>query len=89
MNLVALDRAIGALCSELGPLPGTEADWRLLGEEDLLHEATICIFGSQLLFEVAVAAASRVRANGLLSVHQITVPAPDYQVRFLIIKGSI
>lgn len=83
MNLVALDHAIGALCSELGSLPPAEADWRLLPEEDLLHEATICIFGSQMVFEVAVAAANRVRASGLLSVDRISGSASEHKTCLL------
>lgn len=88
MNLVALDHAIGALCSELGSLPRTETDWRLLAEEDLLHEATICIFGSQMLFEVAVAAANRVRASGLLSVDRVSRSASEYKACLLTVLSD-
>ena len=83
MNRLAIDRAIRVLCSELGSLPSTATDWRFIAEEELLHEATVCIFSSQMLYEVAVAAANRVRANGLLSMDRISASALDYKARLL------
>ncbi|MFZ5451629.1 MAG: hypothetical protein ACOZF2_07135 [Thermodesulfobacteriota bacterium] len=68
MNLTAINQAIRAMCLEVESLRGSKPDWLLLPEEKLLHEAAICIFGSQMVFEVAVAAADRVRAKGLLSL---------------------
>lgn len=82
MNLAAINQAIGEMCSEVQTLCDGRPDWRLLSEEELLHEAAICMFGSQMVFEVAVAAADRVRAAGLLSLDEITnMQFRDYEAR--------
>jgi len=84
MNLVAINQTIRAMCSEIGSLGCSKLDWRLLTEEELLYEATSCMFSSQMVFEVAVAAADRVRAAGLLSWREITTRQfPDYEARLL------
>jgi N-glycosylase/DNA lyase len=80
MNLVAINSVIQAMCAEVESIEGEKADWRLLTEEDMLHEATICIFGSQMVFELAVAAANRIRTTGLLSCTKSTKPPSDYQM---------
>lgn len=69
------------MCSEVGSLGISVPDWRSLSEEDLLYEATVCVFGSQMLFEVAVAAADRVKELGLLRVGQTIRRRQDYEAR--------
>lgn len=49
-----LTQSIQALCAQINPLPAT-TNWRELSEENLLKEATLCIFGSQMKFEMAIA----------------------------------
>lgn len=66
MNLATLDRTIRVMCAEVGELRATVPDWRSLGEEALLREAAVCIFGSQMIFEVAEGAALRLESMGLL-----------------------
>ena len=66
MNLSAINRAIRRVCYEVRSLCNDNPDWRLFTEEELLYEATICIFSSQMIFEVAVEAANKVKANQLL-----------------------
>jgi N-glycosylase/DNA lyase len=83
MNLTAVNRTIQALCLEVRSLGDSKPDWRLLTEEKLFYEAAICIFGSQMVFEVAVAAADRVRATGLLSWETVTRQPDDYEARLL------
>lgn len=81
MNLAAINRTIRVMCSEVGSLGISVPNWRSLSEEDLLYEATVCVFGSQMLFEVAVAAADRVKELGLLRVGQTTRRRQDYEAR--------
>lgn len=66
MNIVAVDKTILALCIEVRSGSGGILDWHLNTEEDLLYEACVCMFSSQMMFEVAEAAAQRIRDRGLL-----------------------
>lgn len=81
MNIAAINRTIRVMCSEVGSLGNTVPDWRSLSEEELLYEATVCMFGSQMLFEVAVAAADRVKEAGLLRIKRTIGQRQDYQAR--------
>ncbi len=66
MNPDIINRTIDAMCSEIEAQGSSVPDWRLLTEDELLYEAAICIFGSQMQFELAVATADRLRNRGLL-----------------------
>lgn len=66
MNAEIINRTIDAMCSEIKAYSASTRDWRLLTEDEMLYEAAICIFGSQMQFEMAVAAADRLRERGLL-----------------------
>lgn len=77
MNMVAVDRTIRALCAEVSDSAGDFRDWHLRTEEELLHEACVCMFSSQMVFEVAEAAAGRIRDCGLLRLTR----ADDYEQR--------
>lgn len=66
MNADIINRTIDAMCSEIKAQGSSVPDWRLLTEDELLYEAAICIFGSQMQFELAVATADRLRKRGLL-----------------------
>lgn len=67
MNVKAIERAIQVLCAEIqGDSPGAK-DWQVRAEEELLHEACVCMFSSQMVFEVAEAAAQRLKDRGLLA----------------------
>lgn len=68
MNMVAVDRTIRALCADVKNSTQEVLAWSLLTEEDLLHEACVCMFSSQMVFEVAEAAAQQIRKQGLLKV---------------------
>lgn len=69
------------MCSEVSSLENTVPNWRSLGEEELLYEAAICVFSSQMLFEVAVAAADRVKGAGLLRTGNTVKWRRDYEAR--------
>lgn len=66
MNAEIINRTIGAMCNEIKSQSGSTPDWRLLTEDEMLYEAAICIFGSQIQFEMAVATADRLRDRELL-----------------------
>lgn len=66
MNAEIINRTIDAMCSEIKAQGCSTPDWRLLTEDEMLYEAAICIFGSQMQFEMAVATADRLRDRGLL-----------------------
>lgn len=72
MNAEIINRTIDAMCCEIQAQGGATLDWRLLTEDEMLYEAAICIFGSQMQFEMAVATADRLRDQGLLFSKQLT-----------------
>lgn len=66
MNVGIINRTIRAMCTEIEAQDSALQDWRLLTEEELLYEAAVCIFGSQMVFEMAVATADRLHGAGLI-----------------------
>lgn len=66
MNIAAVDRTIRLLCAEVKGSERDVQDWQLRTEEELLHEACVCMFSSQMVFEVAEAAAQLLRDRGFL-----------------------
>ena len=66
MNMAAVNKTIRALCVEVRSGKDGSCNWNLRTEEDLLYEACVCMFSSQMVFEVAEAAAQRVKDRGLL-----------------------
>lgn len=66
MSVAIINQTIRAMCLEVQAQGSSLQDWQLMTEEELLYEAAICIFGSQLLFEMAVATADRLRERGLI-----------------------
>jgi N-glycosylase/DNA lyase len=79
MNVTAVDRTIRVLCAEVQSSGTGAVDWRLRTEEELLYEACVCMFSSQMVFEVAEAAAERLRHYGLLQASQRGVVGPEYE----------
>lgn len=66
MNISAINYAIQELCKEVVELPTLDPLWPYISEDMLLTELAVCIFSSQIVFEVAVAAVERLQAKGLL-----------------------
>ena len=66
MNMYIINRTIRAMCIEVKAQGGPMQDWQLLTEDELLYEAAVCMFGSQMVFELAVATADRLRSEGFL-----------------------
>lgn len=81
MNVQAVDRTIRVLCAEVKRSDRGIRDWQLRTEEELLHEASICMFSSQMVFEVADAAAGRLRERGLLRAPRRTIDRAEYEGR--------
>ena len=82
MNAEIINRTINAMCSEIKAQGGSTLDWRLLTEDEMLYEAAICIFGSQMQFEMAVATADRLRDRGLL-LSKVIAKKADYEEHIL------
>lgn len=79
MNVDVINQTIRAMCPEVKAHSGALQDWRRLTEYELLYEAAVCIFGSQMLFEVAVAIADRLPSAGLLQLQQSGFNAFEYE----------
>lgn len=75
MNMFAVDRTIRALCADVESSTQVILAWYLRTEEELLHEACVCMFSSQMVFEVAEAAARQIKVRGLLNV----ITSQDYE----------
>lgn len=71
MNMVAVNRTIRVLCAEVKGSKREIQPWYLRTEKELLHEACVCMFSSQMMFEVAEAAAQRIKDRGLLQATKI------------------
>lgn len=79
VSLIAVNRAIRAVCLEVNSLNTEGADWRLLTEDELFYETAVCVFGSQMMFETAVAAAERLKELGLLSWNEAAKLSDEYE----------
>lgn len=66
VNILAINQTIRHICSEISVDLGKSVGWRSMTEADLLHEMAVCVAGSQMRFEFAVAIADRLRDDGLL-----------------------
>lgn len=84
MNMAAVDRTIRALCIDVKGSNQEVLDWQLRTEEELLYEACVCMFSSQMVFEVAEAAAQRIKDRGLLKA----TTSRDYEQRLVTVLGE-
>jgi len=66
MTVDIINQTIRAMCHEVNSQVSAMQNWQWMTEESLLYEAAVCIFGSQMVFEVAVATADRLREKELL-----------------------
>lgn len=82
MNLYAINHTIRALCSEV-EVNSVGSDWKQLREDELLYEAVVCIFGSQLQYEMAISLADAIRNEGLLL--PASIKQSDFKSRVLIV----
>lgn len=69
MSVEIINRTIRAMCAEVESRDSALRNWQSMTEEELLYEAAVCIFSSQMLFEMAVATADRLREQGLIRTH--------------------
>ena len=65
MNTAAIESAVLRICQEIYP-SSRQSWWFLASEAELLFELVACILGSQVSYEVALAAAEEIRNGGLL-----------------------
>lgn len=66
MTVELINQTIRAMCLEVKAQTSATQNWQRMTEDELLYEAAICIFGSQMVFEMAVATADRLREKKLL-----------------------
>ena len=66
MTVGIINQTIRAMCLEVETQASAAQNWQQMAEEEFLYEAAICIFGSQMVFEIAVATADRLREKKLL-----------------------
>lgn len=81
MSVAIINQTILAMCLEVKAQGASLQDWQLMTEDELLYEAAICIFGSQILFELAVATADRLRELGLIRAGLQGNSAADFERR--------
>src|SRR5262245_25835030 len=72
------------MCEEIAAQASPQRGWRQMSEEELLHEVAICVCGSQMLFELAVATADHLRDRGLLRPDAIRAGAAALERRMVI-----
>ena len=82
MNVATIDRTIRALCPLIEQTDHDTPAWHQVPESHLLREACTCVFSSQMLFEVAEAAADRIYDERLLA-HAETSPVRSAHERLL------
>jgi N-glycosylase/DNA lyase len=83
MNVAAIDRTIRVLCSEVWTGLQSGQDWREHTEETLLYEASVCMFSSQMVFEMAEATAERIMCCGLLQTEYQIIDTAEYEQNLL------
>ncbi len=66
MDAKTLERVVRSMCSEVYLQSNKRIDWRRMSESELLYEAAVCVIGSQMVFEHAVAIAQVLKKKGLL-----------------------
>lgn len=66
MTVTIINQTIRAMCLEVETQCSASQNWKLMTEDQLLYEMAVCIFGSQMVFEIAVATADRLRERKLL-----------------------
>lgn len=84
LNLLAINRTIQEMCAEVVALCDIKLDWRDLTEEQLLYEAAVCMFSSQMVFEVAEAAAKTILEHGLLRRDFLATNIQDYESQLVV-----
>ena len=83
MKLALLNQTILELCTKVNADSSQKANWQFLEEDELLYEAIVCIFSSQTIFEVAIAAADRIRKKGLINPDALFDSEKDYKERIV------
>jgi N-glycosylase/DNA lyase len=79
VKLPTLNRTIDDLCQYLGEIDSVSLNWEALSDDNLFHEAVICIIGSQMLYEVSLLLANRLQDKGVLEKDFIRKNANRYE----------
>jgi N-glycosylase/DNA lyase len=83
MRIGIINDTIRAMCLEVSAQGSAPQDWKQLSDEDLLYEAAVCIFGSQMVFELAVAIADHLRALGFFRSQRAGFNHGDYEANIV------
>lgn len=67
VDLTAINQTIRVLCVEVKERARKGLDWLSLPEEELFYEMAVCIYGSQMLYEHALALADYAKEHGMFS----------------------
>ncbi len=67
VDLTAINQTIRVLCAEVQARARKGLDWMSLPEEELFYEMAVCIYGSQMLYEDALALADYAKKQGMFS----------------------
>lgn len=80
MNLAVINSTILALCEEVDKIDAPINSWQDCSEDELLYEVAFCIFSSQTLYEVSVAATDRLKELNLFrSDSAVKLPVSVYE----------
>lgn len=85
MIVKAINKTIQEMCAEVEATSKPHTDWQSLSEEQLMYEAAVCMFSSQMIFEVAAAAAGRIGEHGLFNWSIISNETSDYEANLVAI----
>lgn len=83
MSIEFINQTIRHMCSEISAEPVPRSSWKSMSEAELLHEVAVCVCGSQMLFELAVAIADRLRDDTLLQPAAVKGGFQDLEGRML------
>lgn len=79
--LSAINQTISVLCAEVQDRSQKDVDWLALSEEALFYEIAVCIYGSQMLYEHALALADYSRKQGMFSKAALFAGYDQYKKR--------
>lgn len=78
-----IEKTINMMCHEIQKMDNSKSKWQSYSEEDLLYEIAICMFSSQMVFEIAVAIVDYLKMAGLLEIKKIMAQLELYENKLL------
>jgi N-glycosylase/DNA lyase len=88
-KIFKIEAAIKKLCEEISEQDYSLA-WHNINEQDLLSELISCILGSRVSYEMAIAAAEKIKEAGLFDMSYYDYPINSYEyIIYNILKGPL